>query len=379
MGVALRYDPVQLRMLQPVHRSFPFAVLEFDIIDEEADGSRIGAAVTIQVHDVSAEEELVGAGGLYLDAYVDKSLAALQEMDELLEVEGREVAVLDSLPAVQFFYCCCDGDGVERRVWSVAAQRGNEVVSISYSSPKHAFTSLPAVKAFTSKVRIRPPQPSNSVLIFTDPKYGVSLQVSASQYYVESTAANGGSSWREIVQFTSGGGGGAGASIIRLEAEPAHLPVIDVEDGERGRRSSESGLRYAAQVYRQQVANDADGGIIQWTRLESADESGALVPTEKGLRASMDILNSLTRTVTLHCPEELEAVAFSYTKQCEDNAVLSFIVYMWLLRGDLFVLSSVCHSDERVSVAEALYRAATTMKYGGEHGQSMYKKGGVFE
>ena len=403
IGLSVRFDPAVMKLQLPVHRCDPFAVMIFEMAAEQAGGDAgVGAAVTVQVHNVSGEPQADLSN--YLELYVERSLEDLEEMDdELLEVEPRRATTLDGLPALHFHYCCVDGDGVKRKVYSLVAQREGTVFSVSYSSPKDVFSSMETVRSFARDVRIRAPEASESVLVFTDPKYSVSMQVSASEYYVESTAAEGGSSWREVVQFSSAGKEGAtgGASILRMEAEPADLPVIDMEGvpqpplasgSAQGQalpplpqqqraaaaaaarhKSAASALHYAAQLYRQQVQGDPScpEGSILWTRLDVEDaHGGALVPTERGRRASADIFNSLARTLTLRGPEELDAIAFSYNKLCGDTT-LGFVVYMWMVKGDLFVLSSVCDLEERVAVAKAMWTVANTVRYGEKHGQSM--------
>eukprot|EP01060_Flectonema_neradi_P035406 TRINITY_DN650_c3_g1_i1.p1 TRINITY_DN650_c3_g1~~TRINITY_DN650_c3_g1_i1.p1 ORF type:complete len:610 (+),score=90.65 TRINITY_DN650_c3_g1_i1:103-1932(+) len=378
MGLVLRYDEKLMLMRHPIHRRVPFAVIEFDLVAEENLESAIGAAITVQVHDITDTKHTT------LKEYVTQSLEALEELeDEALDISDFHETEISHQPALQFCYNCVDGDGVIRKVLSTVTSYQNAVYSISYSSPASSFSSLELVQQFTSDIEFTPLADSNSALIFTDPKHGVTLQVPVSLYHVESTPATGGRSWREIVQFSTVERPEGGASILRLDAEPADLPVIDVGESsgfvsppssDRRRKSTVASLRYAAQLYRQQVLQDMQNpDDILWARFdvnEMPDGTQILVPNEKGRRVSTDIVSSFTRSLVLRGPESLDAVTFCYYKACANNTTLCFIVYMWLHLGTLFVLSAVCHSDERISVAKSIHDVVNGMKYGEKHGQT---------
>ena len=379
MGLILKYDEKLMLMRHPIHRRVPFAVIEFDLVAEENVESAIGAAITVQVHDTT------DTGHSSLEEYVTRSLEALEELeDEALDISDLRETKVSHQHALQFCYNCVDGDGVTRKVWSVVTSYKNAVYSISYSSPASSFSSLQLVQNFTNQIKFTPLAESDSALIFTDPKHGVTLQVPVSIYHVESTPATGGRSWREIVQFSTVERPEGGASILRLDAEPADLPIIDVGESsgfvspprDRRQKSVVASLRYAAQLYRQQVLQDMiNVDDILWARLdvsELSDGTQLLIPNEKGRRVSKDIISSFTRSLVLRGPEELNAVAFCYYKTCANNTTLCFIVYMWLHLGTLFVLSTVCHSDERASVAKSIHNVANNMRYGEKHGQSMF-------
>eukprot|EP01063_Lacrimia_lanifica_P016231 TRINITY_DN22835_c0_g1_i1.p1 TRINITY_DN22835_c0_g1~~TRINITY_DN22835_c0_g1_i1.p1 ORF type:complete len:636 (+),score=223.27 TRINITY_DN22835_c0_g1_i1:117-2024(+) len=379
MGLEVTYDTTHMQLRLPIHRRAPFAVLFFDVLSEDVGKDRaIGAAVTVQVHDCCGDAST-------LKEYVDKSLETLYEIEEELVVEPLEATTLSGQPAIQFCYNCVDSEGEARRVFTVVAQLDRAVYSMSYSSPRTAFSSLQMVKDFAARIKIARHQPSDSFFTFTDPKYGIALQYPVSGFHVRSTAATG-RSWKEVVQLRRAAPQPGGApAVIRLDAEPADIPILDDGDDaaavKAGTASSISGLRYVAQLYRQQAMQDAAAHEeILWVRLDEEAlclpgvPPGTLVPNERGRRDTHEVANSLTRSLTLGGGvggHDIEAVAFAYhkTAQPQGDATLC-LVYMWLAKGDLFILSAECDTEDRADIAKTMWRMANTLKYGEQHGQS---------